>query len=119
MTNSFIEKKVEEFEKEAYDILGLEVDPHGTDHMLLTKDEDGNVLEGVSFSDEVQELKSFLRSALRDHAEYLRNIVEKEMEKEYPNDRTETGKVVAQALTAARRKTCSDILALLDKEVKK
>lgn len=118
MTNSFIEKKVEEFEKKAYDILGLEVDPHGADYMLLTKDENGNVLEGVSFFYEVRELKSFLRSALADHTAYLKNIIEKEMRKEYLNDGTEKGKIIAQALTDTRRRTCSAILALLDKEIK-
>lgn len=49
----------------------------------------------------------------------LRNIIKKEMEKEYPHDGTEKEKIIAQALTDTRRRTCSDILALLDKEVKK
>jgi hypothetical protein len=38
------------------DILGLETSPHGEPHYLLTYDEEGTVLEGVDFSNEVEEL---------------------------------------------------------------
>ena len=49
-------------EEEIADILGLEVDPEGNPNMLLTYDEDGKVLEGVDFNDEVKELVDLLTS---------------------------------------------------------
>lgn len=49
-----------------YDMLGLEIDPEGEDEMRLTRDEDWDVVEGVSFSDELDEIVAFIESKVRE-----------------------------------------------------
>ncbi len=57
-----IDEGEKEFEKAFYEIMGLETDPDGQERMLLLRDEDGTVTDGLDFSEEQQKIQSFLAS---------------------------------------------------------
>ena len=52
--------QIEKLSKEIIEILGLETDENGDENMFLIRDENGSVLEGIDFTDEVIELTQFI-----------------------------------------------------------
>ena len=62
------EKKIEEKIK---DILGLETSPDGQENFWLIRDEDGDIIEGADFSDELDDLKDYVQ-------QYAEHIVQQE-----------------------------------------
>jgi len=50
---------VKELDKTISKILGLETDPNGQPNMLLIRDENNEILQGIDFNDEVIELAQF------------------------------------------------------------
>lgn len=57
------------------EILGLETSPDGEPYHLLTRDEDGNILEGVDYSDEVRHLERMLLEARKQGMEQAKSQV--------------------------------------------
>jgi hypothetical protein len=53
-------KQLGKLSKEIIEILGLEIDKNGDENMFLIRDEEGYVLEGIDFTDEVIELTQFI-----------------------------------------------------------
>ena len=51
---------VKELDKTISKILGLETDPNGQPNMLLIRDENDEILQGIDFNDEVIELAQFI-----------------------------------------------------------
>lgn len=56
----------EKVREKAYEIIGLEVDPRGQDEMYLIRDEDGEVTDGIEFSEELDEIEGLVDMVL-DH----------------------------------------------------
>lgn len=56
---------IQQAQEKIKDILGLEVSPDGEENFFLIKDEDGNVLEGMDFSDEVDALTDLLAQTIK------------------------------------------------------
>lgn len=56
----------ERVREKAYEIIGLEVDPRGQDEMYLIRDEDGEVTDGIEFSEELDEIEGLVDMVL-DH----------------------------------------------------
>ncbi len=52
-------------EERIADILGLEIDPEGNKNMLITRDDEDDIIEGISFDDEVDELITLLTSEVQ------------------------------------------------------
>lgn len=55
---------LERFEKKFWEAMGTETDPNGTENMYLIRDENEDILNGIDFDDEKNEIKDFLRSEL-------------------------------------------------------
>lgn len=53
-----------EFDKTFYEIMGLEVDPYGTDGMYLIRNSDDEVENGINFTEERDEIKAFISDLL-------------------------------------------------------
>jgi hypothetical protein len=68
------EKTLEESIKE---ILGLEVSPYGQQNFYLIRDSEGNILEGMDFSDEVKALQELVALAVQQERQ---TILEKILE---------------------------------------
>jgi hypothetical protein len=54
-----------ELREQIVKILGLETDPNGQPDFLLTRDEDFNVIEGVSYANEVDQLVQLVSESMR------------------------------------------------------
>jgi hypothetical protein len=54
------------------EILGLETDPDGEENMLLTRDTSDEILEGVSFKEEVEELVNLFQ---KEREETLKSVL--------------------------------------------
>ena len=50
-----------ELKEKIKDILGVEIDPDGNDCMYLIRDEQGTVLQGIDFNDEINQLCELFR----------------------------------------------------------
>ena len=69
-TETTLEEKIKE-------ILGLEVSPHGEPNMFLISDSEGNIEEGIDFSDEVKQLEELVSLAVQQRDEEIIEIVKK------------------------------------------
>ena len=56
MTKEQLDKTIEKIQE----ILGLETDPNGQPNMLLIRDEEDQILQGIDFTEEVIELAQFI-----------------------------------------------------------
>jgi len=68
-TETTLEEKIKE-------ILGLEVSPHGEPNMFLISDSEGNIEEGIDFSDEVKQLEELVSLAVQQERERCLKLVE-------------------------------------------
>ncbi len=69
--------KTNELKNKIKEILGLEIDPNGDDYMFLIRDGNGKLLNGIDFSDEVEQIVSLLSS----HTSALIEKLERKLEK--------------------------------------
>lgn len=74
----------EELAKKIYNILGLEVDPDGEDNMILLRDEFGNVENGISYEDELNEIVNLIEENYISKEKLNQNIG---MLRQYLNER--------------------------------
>lgn len=58
------ELKIEKISKKIIEIFGLETDPEGRKNMLLIRDENKQIVQGIDFTDEVIELTQFFDDEL-------------------------------------------------------
>ena len=79
---NIIETELKEFEKTFWDKIGTETDPDGTPNMYLIRNEKGEVKNGIDFSDELQEIKSSLRSSYLRLLEQVRLELTEKIKKE-------------------------------------
>ena len=77
--NKWVEEKIIE-------ILGLETAPDGQKNYLLTRNEHGQILEGVSFNSEVKELMNLLTQTQQDTLEWCLKEVHKIRGRAYPSE---------------------------------
>lgn len=63
-------KEVHDFRrKHLSELLGLETDPDGEECMLLIRDENDNITEWISFSNEVEEIISYIEFEVKTYIE--------------------------------------------------
>lgn len=55
---------ITEFDEKFYKIMGTETDPDGEPNMYLIRDSNDNILHGISFDDEKEQIKSFIQSQI-------------------------------------------------------
>lgn len=74
------EYTLDDFDENFDEIMGLETSPDGEKDMLLTYDDDDNVIEGISFADEKILIKSYILSQLtiqeQRHKEEMEEVLE-------------------------------------------
>ena len=73
--NKWVEEKIIE-------ILGLETAPDGQKNYLLTRNEHGQILEGVSFNSEVKELMNLLTQTQQDTLGWFKTLPSMRMERD-------------------------------------
>ncbi len=79
------EKQDKEFDERFYELMGLETDPNGTERIYLIRDENGTILNGIDFTEEQDELKSYLLTRDTALLEAFKKDV-REMKKDCPHD---------------------------------
>jgi len=67
----------EEARERVYDILGLEVDPSGQDEMYLIRDEDGEIIEGIDFREELDQIVALISSSVQKGREEATEEIQK------------------------------------------
>ena len=71
MDNKGTGKQEQTMEERVKEILGLEVSPHGEPNFFLIRDSEGNILEGMDFSDEVEQLEELVSLAVQQERERI------------------------------------------------
>ena len=67
-----IKAQLQEFDENFYEVMGCETDPNGTKNIYLIRNEDGEILNGIDFYDELKELKPHLTQS---HIALLESVV--------------------------------------------
>ena len=67
-----IKAQLQEFDENFYEVMGCETDPNGTKNIYLIRNEDGEILNGIDFYDELKELKQHLAQS---HIALLESVV--------------------------------------------
>ena len=71
----------ETMEEKIKEILGLEVSPAGEPNFFLISDSEGNVEEGIDFSDEVKQISELIALALQEQREEVKELIKEWIEK--------------------------------------